>query len=154
MTDRGEPGTFDSIGFNLTDRKGKLFYSSNWSGISTEEMTLSKGNLLIHSGFSIDNGSTSTIAARTLDVNDFENYTIEVKSWPNPSDSYFNLKAISTNSVHDVNVLVFDVNNRLVHRGKFKPQEEYQFGYKLEGGVYIVNLEQADKTEIIRLVKY
>ena len=156
MHDRGEPGSEDSISFNLTEGNfGELLYSSNWTGIFTAEMQLSGGNLVVHSGISVgDTNTTTTTAARVLDVNDSDHYSIEVKSWPNPSDAYFNLKVISTNSVDDVNILVFDVNNKLVHKGKFKPLDEYQFGRNLEGGTYIVKLSQADKVQSVRLVKY
>lgn len=47
MTDKGEPGAFDSIGFTLWDGSTLLF-SSNWSGTKTTEKVLTGGNLVVH----------------------------------------------------------------------------------------------------------
>jgi len=137
MTDRGEPGTDDSIGFNLTKTNGVLLYSSNWSGLRTDEMTLAGGNLVVHSGYSM---------ARLIDV-------FEVLSWPNPTDSFFNLK-INTNSQEMVKITIFDINSRLISHREFDPKEEYQFGNTLQSGSYFVRVSQGEKEEVIRLIKY
>ena len=147
LTDRGEPGTDDSIGINLTKR-GRLLYSSNWTGISTDEMMLSAGNILVHSGFSL---------AKDVTVTPEDPFTIsnlEVLSWPNPSDSHFNIKLNTKNNVDKIDIQVYDVNNKLVHANKFEPYEEYRFGERLEAGVYIVKISQADKVYSVRLIKF
>lgn len=157
MTDRGEPGEFDSISFNLTDGgSGELLYSSNWTGITTHEMQLIGGNLKVHSGFSLGNSTTAktTPIDNLIDVNDFDNYTIELKSWPNPSDTYFNIRLNTNNNQDLVNVKVFDITNKLVYNDRIKPNLEYKFGENLEGGIYIIKVEQAGKIESVRLVKY
>ena len=47
MTDRGTPGTVDTIGITL--RSGNsLFFSSEWNGSTTVEATLDGGNLVVH----------------------------------------------------------------------------------------------------------
>jgi hypothetical protein len=157
MTDRGEPGNFDSIAFNLTDgSSGALLYSSNWTGIITGEMQLTGGNLVVHSGFSL--GVTDTNAkvseSKELDVTDFDDYMIELVGWPNPSDTYFNISLKTNNNLDIVNIKVFDVSNKLVHNNSFYPNLQYKFGENLEGGVYIVKVEQAGKIDSVRLVKY
>ena len=49
MTDKGEPGTYDSIGITVTDgATSKLWFSSNWSVNKTVEQTLGGGNLVVH----------------------------------------------------------------------------------------------------------
>ena len=49
MTDKGEPGSGDSIGITVTGSDG-LYYSSNWSGTPprTQEQGLNGGNLVVH----------------------------------------------------------------------------------------------------------
>ena len=47
ITDKGEPGSNDSIGMTLWDGT-KLLFSSNWNGAKTIEQTLGGGNLAIH----------------------------------------------------------------------------------------------------------
>ena len=49
MTDRGEPGSSDTIGMALyANGSGALLFSSNWSGTNTIEQLLGGGNLLVH----------------------------------------------------------------------------------------------------------
>ena len=50
MTDNGEPGTGDLVGFSLYANNGTLWYSSNWDGVSTVEQHLDGGNLVVHTG--------------------------------------------------------------------------------------------------------
>jgi hypothetical protein len=47
MTDRGEPGSSDTIGVTLWDG-GKLVFSSEWNGAKTLEKQLDGGNLVVH----------------------------------------------------------------------------------------------------------
>jgi len=51
-------------------------------------------------------------------------------------------------------IAVFDMSNKLVHANKFKSNQDYNFGYELEGGVYIVKLSHGGKVRTVRLVKY
>ena len=46
MTDKGEPGSSDSIGITLWNNNGGLWFSSNWSG-KTVEQVLGGGNLVV-----------------------------------------------------------------------------------------------------------
>jgi len=48
MTDKGEPGTSDSISITLWNKDGGLWFSSNWNGTKTIEQTLGGGNLVVH----------------------------------------------------------------------------------------------------------
>jgi hypothetical protein len=47
MTDKGEPGTSDTLGITVWNTKGGLWFSSNWDGTKTVEQTLGKGNLVV-----------------------------------------------------------------------------------------------------------
>ncbi|HET9216329.1 MAG TPA: matrixin family metalloprotease, partial [Terriglobia bacterium] len=49
ITDPGEPGSSDTIGFTLW-RGTQLLFSSNWTGTQTIEQLLDGGNLVIHTG--------------------------------------------------------------------------------------------------------
>jgi hypothetical protein len=52
LTDRGEPGSSDSIGMTLWgttgDLAGKLLFSGRWDGVQTVEQYLAGGNLAVH----------------------------------------------------------------------------------------------------------
>jgi uncharacterized repeat protein (TIGR01451 family) len=52
MTDKGEPGTSDTIGVTVWNKQGGLYFSSNWTGTLTMEQLLAgmqgRGNLVAH----------------------------------------------------------------------------------------------------------
>ena len=47
MTDRGEPGTTDSVGITLWNKNGGLWYSSRWAGNKTTEQVIGGGNISV-----------------------------------------------------------------------------------------------------------
>jgi hypothetical protein len=48
MTDRGEPGSNDSLGITVWNKSGGLWFASQWSGTATREQNLAGGNLVVH----------------------------------------------------------------------------------------------------------
>ena len=106
MTDRGEPGEFDSIGITLTNSSGILLYSSNWIGISTDEMELSGGNLVVHSGFSTGSFGGEILAkADTL-------FTSDLSMYPNPTHDQV---ILSNPQMMELNsVSIYNLEGRLI----------------------------------------
>jgi hypothetical protein len=47
MKDNGNPGTSDTIAVTLRNSSGALLFSSNWSGTTTLQQSLSGGNLVV-----------------------------------------------------------------------------------------------------------
>ena len=82
-----------------------------------------------------------------------QDYVIKVKVWPNPTDNFFKLKLDTKNIVDQVTITVFDINNRLVHLGKFSPHDAYRFGENFESGIYIAHISQGQHLKQIRIVK-
>ena len=152
MTDRGEPGVYDSIAFTLTNADGTLLYSTNWTGISTGELVLSGGNLVVHSGFSVNARGTGSDNDPVVEINLGD--TFEVKTWPVPSDNYFNIKVTSGNDSDKVKIQVFDIRNQLVHFNEFSSDEQYQFGENLQSGLYFVRVGQGNNAQVLRVIKY
>jgi hypothetical protein len=77
-----------------------------------------------------------------------------VTSWPNPSDTEFNIKLRTENLSDKAVIKVFDMNNKLVHSSEFAPTETYRFGKELQGGVYIIKVVQGKDSATERLIKY
>lgn len=152
LTDRGNPGTNDEIAFNLTNN-GALWYSSNWTGISTSKMLLSTGDLVIQSGFNLGSASRNSqdesVSSDSAYIGPFE-----VRGWPNPSDDQFYIQLKTTNAIDEVSIKVYDVNGRLVHTNVFKPEQQYSFGKELKSGMYFVNISQQDTSQTLRMVKF
>jgi hypothetical protein len=65
MVDNGEPGLNDRISFAVVDGGddpsilANLLYSSNWVTNQTVQMNLGGGNLVVHSGFNMNNAKVS-----------------------------------------------------------------------------------------------
>jgi hypothetical protein len=47
MTDKGEPGNYDTIGITLWNKSGGLWFASTWDGTKTLEQLLGGGNLAV-----------------------------------------------------------------------------------------------------------
>jgi predicted extracellular nuclease len=47
MTDKGDPGSSDTIGIAVYNKSGGLWFASAWNGTKTTEQTLSGGNLVV-----------------------------------------------------------------------------------------------------------
>ncbi|MGB5418573.1 T9SS type A sorting domain-containing protein, partial [Algibacter sp.] len=149
MTDRGEPGEFDSIAFNLI-KDGNLLYSSNWTGIATDELQLTGGNLKVHSGFSLGDSTSKALEPIVEELFD----SLELVSWPNPSDDYFNIKLKSKNTVEIIYIHVFDLNGRLISFKTGVPNREYKIGASLQAGLYFINVIQGNTSKQVKLIKY
>ena len=48
MTDKGEPGSSDTIAITVWNKSGGVWFSSNWDGVRTIEQTIGGGNLVVH----------------------------------------------------------------------------------------------------------
>src|SRR5262249_5191628 len=48
MTDKGEPGSSDTVGITVWNKAGGVWFSSRWDGTKTVEQTLGGGNLVVH----------------------------------------------------------------------------------------------------------
>ncbi len=131
LIDRGEPGENDEIGVNLTNSSGILLYSSNWSGISTEVMYLSGGNLVIHSGFSLDPllGEVKGLS------------TVGLIMYPNPASNRVMLRNPQKTDLNTVSI--YDLSGRIV---KFKDLSNME----TEIGIDISNLKAAVYMVIIK----
>ncbi|WP_345012194.1 BspA family leucine-rich repeat surface protein [Christiangramia aestuarii] len=147
MTDRGEPGTDDSISFTLTDgNTGELLYSSNWTGIASEEMDLSGGNLVVHSGFSLADESGNTELNSTSTMRLDQETSLDFSVAPNPSENYFTVKVITENVKNRVYLMVFSYSGSLIYETSGKPTDDFTFGDRFEAATYIVKISQGIQT--------
>jgi len=48
LTDRGEPGSNDSIAITVWNKSGGVWFASKWDGAKTVEQTIAGGNLVVH----------------------------------------------------------------------------------------------------------
>jgi hypothetical protein len=165
MIDNGEPGTKDSISFVLIDGSGdptilaNIMYTSHWEGNLTRMKKLGGGNLVVHSGFNL--GSSNTIAASanpriadnatTAPVNAI---AFDVKAYPNPTSSQFNVKLESSNTIDPISIIVYGVNGKVIEqKQKLSPGQIVQLGALYRPGLYILEMIQGHQHRQLKLVK-
>jgi hypothetical protein len=160
MIDHGEPGTNDSISIVLTTAYGvdptilaNLLYTSNWVSSQTQQMGLSGGNLVVHSGFNL-NPTITTVTTKIDEVDKTAPAVdlFQVKAWPNPTEHHFTLiTGSNTNEV--VEVRIFDISGKQLKLLKARVGEAIQFGDDLTIGAYIAEIRQGNKRKMIKLIK-
>lgn len=164
MIDNGDPGTKDLISFALVDGTAdptvlsNIIYSSNWVNSKTTLMNLTGGNLVVHSGFNL--GSTTIASSanpRTIDNPNVPNgqaNVLGVKAYPNPTASQFNIKLESSNTTDAINIIVYDVNGKVVEqRRNLAAGQTIQLGASYRPGIYILEMIQGTEHKQLKLVK-
>jgi hypothetical protein len=65
MTDKGEPGSADTIGITVWNKSGGLWFASNWNGTKTVEQKLAGGNLVVRKALQAADGELTQGAVVT-----------------------------------------------------------------------------------------
>jgi hypothetical protein len=78
----------------------------------------------------------------------------DLKAYPNPTTSYFNVKLESSNITQPITLNVVDVSGKLVEvRKNLVSGQTLQLGAKYRPGMYFVEMLQGDTRRIVKLVK-
>ena len=78
---------------------------------------------------------------------------MEVKVFPNPTTSTFNLQ-VSTNVSTQPTVRIMDIQGRMIKEVRVAPNQTINLGAELKAGSYMVEVRQGDKVKTTRVVKY
>lgn len=82
-----------------------------------------------------------------------EKESFDIKAFPNPSGSYFNLK-VETGRNEKMSLRVVDITGRVIEeRLNLQPQQMIRLGDRYLNGVYIAEIIQGGKRKVIRLLK-
>jgi hypothetical protein len=151
LRDRGEPGTTDSISIEVRNGAGQLVYSSNWTGIRTNERMLSGGNIQI-SGSNI-----STPSIRKADdqlITPITKVIFDLRVLGNPSETQFGLQPVSSDKLGRMVIRVTDVNGRLIEQfDQLKEGQTLLIGDSYRQGIYFAELIQGEQRKVMRLMK-
>lgn len=90
---------------------------------------------------------------KETDIKKTASSAMEVKVYPNPSSSNFNLK-VTSDSKEKIDARVMDVRGRLIKRMSFDANETILFGNELTPGVYMIKLKEGKDEKSVRVVKY
>ena len=89
----------------------------------------------------------------TKGVNANEPSVMDVKVFPNPTTSMFNLQ-VTTVEAKQVSVKVLDVQGRLIKTMQINPNEKITLGSELKSGVYMLEVNDGSNRKVVRVVKY
>ena len=78
---------------------------------------------------------------------------MEVKVFPNPTTSNFNLQVITADN-EEVVVRILDVQSRFIKSFKVAPYQTIIVGAELKSGSYLVEVRQGEEKKVVRVVKY
>jgi hypothetical protein len=81
------------------------------------------------------------------------NDPMEVKVFPNPTTSNFNLQVITADQ-QEVVVRILDVQGRFIKSVKVAPYQTLNIGSELKSGSYLVEVRQGNSVKTTRVVKY
>jgi len=174
MADKGEPGiNNDTYSVYVYRTNGSMIYSSNWTGTTTVQVPVSGGNIQV-SGVAVGavatkaahtdisetpevGGAPDTSAAKLLKHVDKLQRGIkafEVKAWPTPATSHFNV--IVASPVNEtVELRMYDMQGRLVEFKRGVTNDIFRLGNGVPAGMYIIEARQggvADK-KTIKVIK-
>ena len=79
--------------------------------------------------------------------------SMEVKVFPNPTTSNFNLQVITADQ-QEVVVRILDVQGRFIKLVKVEPYQTLNIGSELKSGSYLVEVKQGNSVKTTRVVKY
>ena len=98
--------------------------------------------------------ASRSAATQSIKIDEGTATEFEVKSWPNPSNTYFNLSITTVNSTDKVDIQVMDITGKRVHRDTIDYDQSYRFGERLQSGVYFVKISQGVDIKLVRLIKH
>jgi hypothetical protein len=81
------------------------------------------------------------------------NDPMEVKVFPNPTTSNFNLQVITADQ-QEVVVRILDVQGRFIKSVKVAPYQSLSIGSELKSGSYMLEVRQGNNVKTTRVVKY
>jgi hypothetical protein len=154
LRDRGEPGRTDSIAIEVRNGAGQLIYSSNWTGIRTNERMLSGGNIQI-SGSNISTPSIRRPADIPVTSTTSDNeMRFDLRVFSNPTPNQFGLQLISYDKQTRMTLRITDVNGRVVELyDQLRSGQYLIIGSKYYQGIYFAELIQGDQRKVVRLMK-
>ncbi len=76
-----------------------------------------------------------------------------VKVWPNPSENNFNVRVATLDDLNKINIQVIDITGKRIQNDTINWNDDYEFGEKLQSGMYFVKITQANATEVIKVIK-
>jgi hypothetical protein len=93
------------------------------------------------------------IAKNTSKVSNLLPTSMEVKVYPNPTTSQFNVE-VKSSETEEAELSVLDITGRFIKRLKVSSNSIVNLGSDLKSGAYILEVKQGKEVKTIRVIKY
>jgi hypothetical protein len=154
-------GGTDKIRMKIYNKNtGEIYYDSQPGASDADNPTTVVENNAAGDGVVVVNTNMTTTAARVntnvaeeLEITPATTY-FDLKAYPNPTTSQFNVKLESPDSKTAMMVRVIDLSGKVIEvkRGLMAGQT-FQLGANYRPGMYFIELTQGDKRRIVKVVK-
>jgi hypothetical protein len=148
-------GVKDQIAITLRSSTGELMFSTNWVGGKTDLKDLNGGAIKVRSSFTAAPATQQIVTeARAAEVIEPITKAFNLKAFPNPSISSFNVQVESDNAKDKINVRVIDLFGRTVEViNGVAPGQTIKIGAVYRPGIYFVEMIQGNNRKQIKLLK-
>jgi hypothetical protein len=151
-------GGIDKIHMKIYNKNTGQVYYDNQPNVSSDwdnPVTAIDGNIAI-----VNNNINYSPAARIntsvapeVDVTPVSTY-FDVKAYPNPTTSQFNVKLESPDSKTSMTIRVIDLFGKVIEMKRgLMAEQTFQLGANYRPGMYFIELTQGDKRRIVKVVK-
>ena len=98
------------------------------------------------------NNSIPPIVTRTIPSAEATDSPLQVRVFPNPSDTWFNLTALS-NSKEVMTVTLYNMVGMKVQQNKTMPGQSLRLGDQLVSGTYFIEVKQGNERVTVKVIK-
>jgi hypothetical protein len=154
-------GGTDKIRMKIYNKNtGEIYYDSQPGASDADNPTTVVENNAAGDGVVVVNTNMTTTAARIntsvaeeLDITPAATY-VDLKAYPNPTTSQFNVKLESLDTKTVMTIRVIDLSGKVIEvkRGLMAGQT-FQLGANYRPGMYFIELTQGDQRRIVKVVK-
>lgn len=146
-------GCDHKVAITLYRKAGGIWYSSNWNGTATIQQKLNGGEASV-SGGGICSVTAPRISNNVEQIELLPAVKFNIKTYPNPSTSYFMIKIESMDEKMPINVRVLSMNGKEVELIRnIKAGQTIQIGNTYFPGMYVIEVIQGEKKITTKLIK-
>ncbi|QNA45985.1 glycosyl hydrolase [Lacibacter sediminis] len=146
-------GCDQKVAITLYRKAGGIWYSSNWNGTATIQQKLNGGEASV-SGGGICSVTAPRISNNVEQIELLPAVKFNIKTYPNPSTSYFMIRIESMDEKMPINVRVLSMNGKEVELIRnIKAGQTIQIGNSYFPGMYVMEVIQGEKKITTKLIK-
>jgi hypothetical protein len=137
MTDAGEPGTSDRIAITVWNKEGGMWFSSEWTGVRTAEVLLTRGNIVVRGsnvGTMPSNTARTSAEEEVAAAQDKSLEMVKASAYPNPFYDKFTV-SFGKEITEEVVIQVVDMKGAVVFTKKIAANS-YASDVEIDMSVY------------------